>query len=98
MSDLKQNLNPVYFWDVDFSKLELGKNKRLIIERIINFGNLKDLKYIIDNYGKNEIISTLCNLNYLDNRTLNFYSIYFKIPKKKFKCYTKKQLTTQHWN
>jgi len=65
MSDLKQNLNPVYFWDVDFSKLELGKNKRLIIERIINFGNLKDLKYIIDNYGKNEIISTLCNLNYL---------------------------------
>jgi len=91
-------LNPSYFWDIDFSKIDLTKNKRLIIERIISFGNLKELNIIIDFYGENEIVNTICNLNYIDNKTLNFYSIFFNLPKNKFKCFIRKQSTIQHWS
>jgi hypothetical protein len=91
-------LNPCYFWDIDFTKIDLDTNKRLIIERVICFGNLSELSFIIDYYGKKEIVNTICSLNYIDNKTLNFYSIYFKIPKINFKCFIRKQLIPQHWS
>jgi hypothetical protein len=88
-----RQLNKVFFWDVDFNKLEKSKSKRLIIERVMSLGNLNDIKLIIAIYTKDEIKQTLCNLNYLDPKTLNFASLLFNIPKTKFKCYTK-QLST----
>jgi len=84
-----RQLNKVFFWDVDFNKLEKTKSKRLIIERVISLGNLNDIKLIMELYTKDEIKQTLCNLNYLDPKTLNFASLLFNIPKPKFKCYTK---------
>ena len=44
------SLNPCYFWDIDFSKIDIEKNKRLIIERIISYGNLNELKDIQAKY------------------------------------------------
>lgn len=98
MHTLIEQLNPVYFWDTDFKQLDVWLSKRLIIERVINFGNLQEIKLVKEFYGLTEIQSTLCNLNYLDPKTLNFSSLYFHIPKTKFKCYTRKQLTNQHWS
>lgn len=85
------------FWDIDPEKLDEQKNKRIIIERVVNFGNLADFKSIINFYGKEAIMNTIRNLNYIDPKTLNFLSILFKIPKSGFKCYTKKQSIKQHW-
>ncbi|MEI6050162.1 MAG: hypothetical protein WCS03_14760 [Bacteroidota bacterium] len=70
----------------------------MIIERVFIFGNLKEIKFLIDYYGKKEIVEELCNLNYLDPKTLNFVSKLFNKPLESFKCYTRKQLMTQHWN
>ena len=91
-------LDKVYFWDVDFNKLDKTTSMRLIIERVINLGNLVDLKLIRKIYTEEEIINTICNLNYLDRKTLNFASLYFNIPKTRFKCYTKKQSVHIPWN
>jgi len=91
-------LNKAYFWDVDFSKPDKSKSMRLIIERVINLGNLSDLKLIRQLYTEDEIIKTICKLNYLDRKTLHFASLFFKIPKTRFKCYTKKQSVPIHWN
>ncbi len=97
MSDFIKQLNPVYFWDVDFEKIDDKKSKRLIIERVITLGNLKELKALFDHYGKEEVLRTICNLNYLDPKTLNFFSLMYDIPLTEFKCYTKKQSNPQHW-
>lgn len=86
------------FWDVDFSELDEHKNRRLIIERIFSLGNLQEIKLVIDYYGKKNVIDTLCNLNYLDQKTLNFLSVIFNISKNKFKCYIRKQSINQYWN
>lgn len=40
------------FWDVDFKAISPEKNKRLIITRTINYGNLKHWKWISKYYGK----------------------------------------------
>ncbi len=98
MNDLIHRLNPVYFWDVNSSALDPLKSKRLIIERVFTLGNLEEIKIITGFYGKEEIIKTLRNLNYLEPKNLNFVSFLFKIPKKDFKCYQRRQSTIQHWS
>jgi hypothetical protein len=90
-------LRQAYFWDVDITP---GKtvSKRLIIERIFCLGTLTEIALVLQFYGKEEVEETLCNLNYIDPKTLNFLSKYFSIPKKDFKCYTRKQLMLQYWD
>lgn len=85
------------FWDVDSDKMDEKKNRRLIIERVIKQGNLQELNSIIDFYGKFGIGETIKTLNYIDPKTLNFFSLFLNIPKNKFKCYTRKQSINQHW-
>ena len=91
------NVRNELFWDVDPTLLDESKNKRLIIERVINQGNLQELNDIISFYGKATISETIRNLNYIDPKTLNFFALILNIPKSKFKCYIKKQSTNQHW-
>ena len=98
MPALIEQLNKAYFWDVELAKIDSEKSKRLIIERVINYGNLGEIKLIKEFYGIKEIRSTLYKLNYIDPKTLNFISLLFHVPKTKFKCYTRKQLTNQPWN
>ena len=97
MSTFLKQINQAYFWDVSLDKLDESKSKRLIIERIINFGNLQEIKQLIAYFGKDEVTKTICKLNYLDPKTLNFFSLVFRIPKTKFKCYTRKLSIKQHW-
>lgn len=98
MENSLENLNKVYFWDIEFNTLDKKNSARLIIERIINLGNLDDIHLIKGIYSIDEIKSTLCNLKYMDPKTLNFASKLFNIPKTRFKCYTKKQPVLIHWN
>ena len=91
-------INDAYFWDINIKTLDEIKSKRLIIERVANLGNLKEIKLLLNHYGEKELKNTICNLNYLDSKTLNFFSLVFNIPKTNFKCFTRKQSKIQHWN
>ena len=91
-------INDAYFWDINIKTLDEIKSKRLIIERVANLGNLDEIKLLVNYYGKKELENTICNLNYLDPKTLNFFSLVFNIPKSNFKCFTRKQSKAQHWN
>ena len=90
-------LDKRYFWDIDFRS---GKavSKRLVVERIFNFGTIAEIALVMRCYGSGEVEKILLNLNFLDPKTLNFVSKYFKRPKREFKCYTRRQLTIQHWD
>ena len=98
MSGFLEQINKAYFWDIDPANLDEVKSKRIIIERVMNYGNLQEIQLVKKFYGVKEIENTLCNLNYIDPKTLNFVSLLFHIPKTKFKCYSRKQLTQQPWN
>jgi hypothetical protein len=98
MAALIKQLNRAYFWDIDMKKLDEEKSKRIIIERVFNYGKLDEIKLIKNYYGINEIKAVLCKLNYIDPKSLNFVSLLLNVPKSKFKCFTRKQLTDQRWN
>jgi hypothetical protein len=98
MPELLEKLNKTYFWDIDPELLDENRSKRIIIERVMNFGNLREIKLILRHYGKEEVKKTVCNLNYIDPKTLNFLSLLLNVPISEFKCYTRKQSTDQHWS
>lgn len=98
MEKFLQNLQPQHFWDIDYQKINGVINKRLIIERIAEYGSLSELRCIIEHYGRNEVINTLTEINWLHPKTLNFISKLFDIPKIAFKCYTPNPLKPQHWS
>ena len=35
-----------YFWDTDFEKLDIQKNKKYIISRLYNFGDIEEIKWL----------------------------------------------------
>jgi hypothetical protein len=86
------------FWDTDIRILDKNKNKRLIIERVLSYGNLSELKEIMKYYGKEVIIQEIKKTGYLDPKTLEFVVTYFGVSKEELTCYIKKQSAPQHWN
>lgn len=43
------------FWDVDPKTINIDKNAEYIIERILDFGNDKEVKWVWNNYNKETI-------------------------------------------
>ncbi len=93
---LPRQIRKELFWDVNDPDME--RNKRLVVDRVLQFGNLSELKYIIDLYGIDQIIQEVKHIGYLDPKTLAFVINYLQINKEDLKCFTKKQSTQQHWS
>ncbi len=93
-----ENFSQHLFWDIDRDKFNFEKNKRLIIERVFTRGEIADIKKLIIHYGLNTIKQEIVKAGFLDKKTLNWASLFLDIPKTNFRCYTKIQSKTVHWN
>jgi hypothetical protein len=91
------NLSKHLFWDVDVSRLDAERNKKLVIRRVLAYGTLSDWELIHDRYGIDEIAKIAQSIKDLDFKSASFVSMLSGIPKEKFACYTIKQLTQRHW-
>ena len=88
----KISLNKTLFWDVNFEDLDYEKDVDFIIERVLNYGDIKDYQEIKAVYGTRRVKEIAKKVNYINKKNINFWSIIFNIPQKSFKC-TKKLLT-----
>jgi len=86
------------FWDVDLRSFDLQKHKKFMVERVLEYGMLKDWNLIKELYGKEEIKNISLNIRSLDAVTLSFLSTIFKIDKTEFRCYKHRQLVQNVWN
>jgi len=71
-----------YFWDVDFKKLTLKKYPNFILERILNFGNIKAVRWMLNAFDKRKIKRYILSSGdrQLDRRSNNFWRICFDLP------------------
>lgn len=75
------------FWDLESSKLNLEEDKRYIITRIINRGNMTDIVNLFNYYGWETIKEEVVKIKYLNNKIFNWLSSLFEINPKDFRCY-----------
>lgn len=97
MKSCKQ-LSHNLFWDVDIHELDVLNNKRFIIQRVVEYGQLKDWQKVVKWYGLETIGQEMIQVRSLDKVSLAFLSAITGIQKEKFRCYTEKQLLPQHWD
>lgn len=92
------DFSPHLFWDVDKEKLSKSQNKRFVVQRVLEYGVMKDWRIIKKNLGVKEIAAIAVDLKNLDKKSASFISLIAKIPKEKFRCFTSIQSSLQHWN
>jgi len=93
-----KKLSKHLFWDVNIDKISFEKNKRLIIQRVLNYGFISDWNFIVKKYGIEEIANTAMSLKELDNKTVSFLSLISQSPRENFICYTTQQSIPKQWN
>jgi hypothetical protein len=64
-----------YFWDVAFDELTIEKYPRFIAERILNYGNMNGIKWLLSWADKHYLRTLVENSRNLNVKTKNFWQI-----------------------
>jgi len=78
-----------YFWDVDFSKLNKEIYASFVIERILEEGDEKAVKWMRDNFDLNQIKNVLYNSKNLSPKSANYWQFIFDLKRDKILCLRK---------
>ena len=97
-NQILSSLSKHLFWDVDIHNVDINKNEKYIIKKVLQYGTYEDWKIIVKLYGQNKIISISKTIRDLDKKTLSFLTTISGVDKKEFICYTTEHSTTKHWN
>ena len=92
------DFSPHLFWDVDLDGFDFEKHKIHMIQKVLEYGLLKDWNLLKVRYGLETIKEVSLNLRSLDVVTLSYLSTIFKIDKTQFRCYKHRQLFPNYWN
>jgi len=90
-----KELSPHLFWNIDVSKLDVKKNKKIIIERIIEYGLDNDEIILWKLYNYFTIKKVAINMDALPYLRIKYYSFLLNTGENKFKCYRNKSYL---WN
>ncbi len=55
---LPAKLKPL-FWSCQFESLNPERHRRTIVKRVLNYGDLEDLRWLVDFYGKKRLAELL---------------------------------------
>lgn len=85
------------FWDVDREKIDLHMHRAYIVQRVLEYGVMKDWKLLCSIWNIEEIAAIARELRSLDDVSLNFIATISNTPKENFRCYQWKFLNEVHW-
>ena len=78
-----------YFWDSDFSQLNLFNHKQFIIKRVIDRGNSQAISWLTDTVSPEEIKDVVVKTRDLSPQTANFWADFWNIDHHQVKCLQK---------
>ena len=78
------------FWNSDINKLDYIRDKKYIIERILEAGLENDEIIMWKLYSYKDIKKVALNMEYLHKDVVTYMSFVLKVKETRFKCYNKK--------
>lgn len=85
----------VFLWDVHASEISLKKHATFIIERILEYGDFKEILWLNQNFDVDQIRQTLIKSRRISPKTGSFYSMVYKLSRDELCCiqrpFTRKQ-------
>ena len=74
------------FWDTDKSGVDPRAHRSYIIRRIMDYGDLDDVRWMLNTYSSEEIKPVLEKGRGLSRKSGTFWGNHFHIPKEKIAC------------
>lgn len=75
-----------YFWDVDVKKLDPKKKPYFVINRLLDKGDIRAVRWTINTYSKKDIKETFLKIRDFNAKVGNFWTIFLRISKEKVVC------------
>ncbi len=91
MTAFIRELSPELFWDVDPETIDEQAHRRYVIKRVLERGELSDIRKMIAFYTLPTVISEAQQMRSLDPVTLAFAACLGDVKKETFRCYTSKR-------
>jgi len=85
---LPEFLRP-YFWDVEFENVNKETSKKFVIKRVLDRGNIRDVRYVVNTYGKDAIKDVVLGTRDLARPTGNFWADILGLDKTQVPCLQK---------
>lgn len=79
------HLKPI-FWDIDFGKLDVKKYPRYVIERVLEYGDLPQVRWMLKAYPRPKIKEVVKQSRQLSLKSANFWADYYQLPKNQIRC------------
>lgn len=96
--NIKSQLSPHLFWDTPIEGIHWWKHRAFIVERVMNYGFMKDWNTIKTWYDQAEMKAIVTKIRTLDDFSIAFLSLILDLPKESFRCYTEKQFRPSFWD
>jgi len=68
ISKYKPEINPHLLWEYNLNSFDFHKSSRIVIERVIERGNMEDWREMIKLYSKNEILEVVSESRQLSKK------------------------------
>lgn len=78
-----------YFWEVQFETIDLTKNPEYVLNRVIDRGDTKALRWVLSIFDQNDIAELIKTSRDLSAKTANFWADILGIDKTQVPCLQK---------
>ncbi len=78
-----------YFWDIKPDAISVDKDKKFIIERLLEYGDIAEIRWLEKQYDKKNIVDALKKSKRISSKTGNFFALYYGIAKQELECIRK---------
>ena len=92
------DLSPQLFWDTRVEDVDWEDHAGFIVERVLEYGMMKDWKMIREVYGLERIKNLALGLRSLSDLSLSFLCSLFNLEKEQFRCYILRQSNQAFWH
>jgi len=75
-----------YFWDVSFDSLDTRKDSYFILERLLEYGDTRAIRWVLSQYRDEEIQRVIKTSPRLSAKTGNFWRCYYHLQEDELRC------------
>ena len=74
------------FWDTDFDRLRAQGHERYIIERVLEYGDVPEVRWMMRCFSREQIAQVLRQSRRLSRKSADFWSFILNVPTEEVQC------------
>ena len=74
------------FWDTDFDRLRVPGHERYIIERVLEYGDVPEVRWMMRRFSREQIAQVLRCSRGLSLKSARFWALILGIPSEEVRC------------